>query len=88
MNTNKNTMIDVQSLSFKQLNDYIELLEKERKARSKEQFDSNVRCIKVALRNFINNFPTAEIVLPYVNEEGCKENIDLTMYVDDLDFIQ
>lgn len=78
--------LDIKNLSFSELNDLYEAIEKEKDARAKEQFDADVEAIKIALSNFANHFPNAEIILPYINEAGCQENIDLTMYTDNLFF--
>ena len=77
---------DIKNLSFAELNELYEAIEKERDARANKQFDKDIEAIKTALYNFANHFPNAEIILPYINEAGCQENIDLTMYIDDLAF--
>lgn len=77
---------DIKNLSLSELNDLYEAIEKERDARANKQFDEDIEAIKTALYNFANHFPNAEIILPYVNEDGYQKNIDLTVYIDDLAF--
>lgn len=77
---------DIKNLSFSELNELYEAIEKERDARANEQFNADVEAVKIALSNFANHFPNAEIILPYISEDGYQENIDLTMYADNLFF--